>query len=54
MVLCRITAMMTTKPTEAMCEAEPATTALIIARIHAMEKAGRYGSTAFTTRGNRW
>jgi hypothetical protein len=37
-----------------MCEAEPATTALMIARIQTIENAGRYGSTAFTTRGNRW
>ncbi len=40
-------------PTEAIWAAEPATTALMIARMHTIEKAGRNGSTAFTTFGSR-
>ena len=35
-------------------EKSDATTALMIARMQTIENAGRYGSTAFTTRGNRW
>ena len=41
------------RPTEAIWAAEPATTALMIARMHTIEKAGRNGSTAFTTFGSR-
>ncbi|GAS07068.1 hypothetical protein NGUA25_02958 [Salmonella enterica] len=33
--------MITIKPTEAICEAEPATTALMIAKMHTIENAGR-------------
>ncbi len=53
MVLCRITAIITTGPTDAIWAAEPATTALMIAKMHTIEKAGRNGSTAFTTFGSR-
>lgn len=39
--------------TDAIWAAEPATTALMIAKMHTIEKAGRNGSTAFTTFGSR-